>query len=118
MRSTFWKACAITLASYTASGCSQQQIQVRDYAFYGDKGKYGATKVHSLATHLSPERLYKSQWDEIRIGMVCTQAANITDMQANIDKLCSLNPAMCWYVQEDLNKIRDAVSAIERAAKE
>lgn len=117
MRSGLKTLFAITLASCLASCAGKNTITVPNYEFYGDKGKYGATKVESLHPEKPGVRIPKSEWDEIRIGMVCTKGTNITDMQANIDKLCAKNSFACSYVKDSLEKFQAALSLIESAAE-
>lgn len=107
----------VIVLALSVLSCSRQKIVVKDYEFFGDKGRFGATKVWSLSTERPGVKIPKSQWDEIRIGMVCTKAENITDIQTNIDKLCAANTTTCWYVKEEFQKIQAALAKIQEAAK-
>lgn len=115
MRKSYKMLSKIALASLTLSGCGS--IKIKDFLVYGDKGKFGATGVHTLCDteRCPPVLLKKAQWDELRIGMVCTDANNFADMQANIDRFCAKNPNVCEY--EEVVKAKAALSRIVRAAK-
>ena len=75
-------------------------VKIKDYEMYGDMGRFGATKVHTLFTNIPPERIYQPEWDNLRLGMVCTPAANIADIQATVDKLCAKNTTNCDYEKQ------------------
>lgn len=117
MRNTSRILCVIGLASLMAS-CAKKQVVVPNIEFYGDKGKFGATKVESLHPEKPGVRLLKTPWDELRIGMVCTRADNITSLQAIIDKLCASNRTICYYAKDGVTEVQKALGAAERAAKE
>jgi len=72
-------------------------IQIKDYTMYGDEGKFGAVEEHTLLTNIPPKQIDKGPWDDMRIGMVCTAANNIADIQATVDKLCNRHPNECDY---------------------
>lgn len=95
-------------------------VKVKDYEMYGDMGRFGATKVHTLFTDIPPVRIYQPEWDDLRIGMVCTKAENIADIQATVDKLCAKNPNHCTYEKRQAianfkRQMRLALRAMKRA---
>ena len=98
------------LLSLTVSACGT--IPIHDYIFYGDQGRFGAVGLHTLFTTIPPVFIEKPEWDIMRIGMSCTLTSNITDMQANIDKLCSENPNVCIY--DEMQQLRAALASIVR----
>lgn len=100
------------------ASCAHDPIVVPNIEFYGDKGKYGATKVESLHPEKPGYRMPKSAWDVRRIGMVCTDAENITTMQAIIDKLCASNRTVCFYAKDGVSEVQKALGAAARAARE
>lgn len=118
MKSALKTWCAIILAWFTASGCVKQQIIVPNLDFYGDKGKFGATKVESLHPERPGVRILKTPWDELRIGMVCTRADNIRTMQTIIDKLCASNRTACYYAEDGVTEVKRAFNAAIRSTKE
>ena len=117
MKNASKKLFVIALALLALESCKSQQIIVGNYKFYGDKGKFGATEVESLHPEKPGVKIPKADWDLKRIGMVCTDAANITDMQANIDKLCVKNKTACWYAKEEIEQVNSAFSAAKKATK-
>lgn len=106
----------VAILLLSGASCSAQKIVVPNMEFFGDKGKYGSTKVESQHPEKPGVRLLKSEWDELRIGMVCTPAKNITEMQLIIDKLCTKNPMACKYASEGVQEIKGALSQMKRAA--
>lgn len=118
MKSVLRILCAIILPLSMASCSGQRPVDVPNLEFYGDKGKYGATKVESLQPDKPGVRLPKSTWDELRIGMVCTPAANITTLQHIIDTLCAKNPLACNYAKEGVDQIKGALFQMQKAAVE
>jgi len=84
---------------------------VKDRLIYGDKGKFGATQVHTLCglEKCPPVFLDKATWDAKRIGMICLANDDLADMQAIIDKLC-VNYKKCDY--EKVETLRRAVAYI------
>lgn len=103
----------LALALSILSACSHEPI--RDMTFYGDKGKFGATAVHSIHKNIPPQAIPKAQWDTMRIGMVCTDGVNISWALATIDRLCARLPRTCRY--EEAEKIKAALAYVRRAAK-
>jgi hypothetical protein len=85
------------LLSLVLSACSQ--IQVKDYTLYGDEGNFGAVAAHTLLTNIPPKLIAKPDWDKLRVGMACIDAASFADIQATVDKLCAKHPGECNYQQ-------------------
>lgn len=85
---------------------------------YGDLGKFGAMKAHTLFTEIKPVRVPQPEWDALRIGMTCTDTANIADMQAVIDKMCA-KTKKCDYEQMQAFKlsVRNIMVAQQRIGK-
>lgn len=102
--------------SLILSGCAGDPVKVENIDFYGDKGKYGATKVESLHPEKPGVKILKSEWDALRIGMVCTEAKNVTNIQLIIDTLCAKNPMACSYAKEGVEQIRGVLSQMKKAA--
>lgn len=112
MRKNWTSLFAIALALSTASGCSR--FQIKDQILYGDKGKFGATAVHTIRKDIKPVAIPKAQWDQIRIGMVCGDAAYIGYMLTLVDKLCA-QLKRCDY--EDVARVKAALRYVASAAK-
>lgn len=115
MRSALKTWCVITLAWFTVSGCSRTQLTVPNIKFYGDKGKFGATEVESLHPEKPGVKWLKTPWDEKRIGMICTEAANIRTLQTIIDKLCAANRTACYYAKDGVEAVQKAFGAALRS---
>lgn len=98
------------------SGCARQQLMVPNIVFCGDKAKFGATCVESLHPEKPGFRMAKSAWDIRRIGMVCTDAENITTLQNIIDKLCANNRTVCYYASEGVVEVQRALTAASKAS--
>lgn len=106
----------LVLSIHSCAG--NQTVEVPNFHFYGDKGKFGATEVESLHPEKPGVRLAKSKWDEMRIGMACTPVANVTTIQNIIDKLCSENPVACHYAGEGVSQVQNTLSQMKRATVE
>lgn len=93
---TFSK-CVLFFSLVAVFGCSR--VKIRDYTMYGDKGIHGATGVHTLCPleKCPAELLNKTEWDAKRIGMICMDFTVISEIQANVDKLCARHPNECEY---------------------
>ena len=120
MQSVFKIWSKIVLALSTGSllvACGAHSIKVRDTTAWGDKGRFGATGVHTLCSieKCPPVLLDKNAWDEKRIGMVCVDGSYFADMQANIDKLCTRQPKTCDY--EEVRMGREALRRVNRMLK-
>lgn len=96
LKKDYKKLLSIALVLFAVSGCGSPE-KVRDRIFYGDKGKFGATAVHTLRTDIPPKRIYKAEWDDLRIGMICGTADDINDLIVLIDKLCNKDSNNCDY---------------------
>lgn len=108
--------CAVAVLSFSCSSL-KEKIKIQNYEFYGDKGVLGATMVESLKPEKPGVRIPKAEWDQRRLGMVCTSAANIADIQANIDRLCALNKFACAYVAEEVVELKKSLTLIEESVK-
>lgn len=109
MRTALMNLLSLALILLTVS-CAP--IKIKDMTFYGDKGKFGATSVHSLHKQIPPETISKADWDLMRIGMVCTAGENISYALATIDKLCTQRKGACTY-----EEMREALARIEGATR-
>lgn len=85
----------ITMAWLILSGCAAESI--KDHTAYGDEGKFGAVAVHTLFTQIPPAHIGKADWDQMRIGMVCFNGADVNEMQKVIDDLCTKQTGACSY---------------------
>lgn len=85
-------------------------VPVKDHIIYGDEGKFGATAVHTLFTDTPPVFYTKADWDILRLGMVCTQASDLAEIQKTVDILCTQNPGQCNY--EVQGKLKAAMSRL------
>ncbi len=103
----------IALISLTASACSS--LEIKDRLLWGDKGKFGATGVHTIHKELGNPVLSKKEWDLKRIGMVCGDADALADLLNIIDKLCARHEGECQY--ETIAQVKDAIARTRAAAK-
>lgn len=118
MRSGLKILFVITLGFLSASCAGKKAITVPNIYFYGDKGKFGATRVESLNPQKPGYRMPKSEWDEKRIGMVCTEAKNVTNLQLIVDMACASNSFACNYAKEAVVEVQKALSSAKRATVE
>lgn len=111
MRNAFKTLLRTALVLSTLSSCGA--VEIKDHAVYGDMGKFGAEKVHTLFTDIPSEHIEKSSWDDLRIGMACLSVADFAEIQKSVDTLCARHQSECNYDQmkqfkEQMTKILDA----------
>lgn len=83
----------ISTALIQLSGCA---VEIKNERWYGDEGPLGA---HYFETLTSAEGdVSKDIWDQIRVGMACTDIDTIAEIKQEIEQLCSLSNA-CSYDQ-------------------
>lgn len=114
LKKDFKKLLSIALVLFAVSGCGSPE-PVRDRVFYGDQGRFGATAVHTLKTNIPPKRIYKQEWDDLRIGMICGSADDINDLIVLVDKLCANNENYCNY--EALEGAKKAMRQLRSSMK-
>lgn len=71
--------------AYLCASCTR--VQINDSTWYADKGPFGATQIHTLSSGLVS--LSKADWDQKRLGMVCTDVQTFADIKKDIETLCS-----------------------------
>lgn len=102
----------IVWALLTLSSCAQ--IEIKDHVAYGDKGAFGATAVHTLFTSIPPKPIEKTDWDILRIGMVCMAVADLSEIQQSVDELCTAHKNACDYdTQVKIANIRYALDQLK-----
>jgi predicted small secreted protein len=74
----------VILFAFLLSSCAQ--VQIKNSEWCGDLGEYGASCFNTL--NEDGRDIQKDQWDEERLGMICTKADTFADLQASIIKLC------------------------------
>ena len=70
------------------------KVHIANERFCADKGRLGA--VCDYINSGPPKRYSKEDWDQIRFGMVCTDAAAITRLLGVIRKFC-FDSGRCTY---------------------
>lgn len=83
----------------TLTSCGAH-IPINDHVVYGDKGVFGATQVHTLFTNIAPIDIDRDTWNQMRVGMVCTQVADFAGIQKTVDQLCAQDKNNCTYEQQ------------------
>jgi hypothetical protein len=89
------------------SGCIEVTIQ--DHTIYVDMGSLGAHSRTTLSNQ--SQDISKSQWDDMRIGMLCMTPDTYADWKEVIEKLCSKSNT-CKY------QITPTVKAVDTAIRE
>lgn len=77
-------------------------------------GSLGASCFHTLTS--DKRDIPKTAWDDIRFGQVCTDAANLADTKAVIEKLCSMTNVCTFEVQQQLDAFFLNVNQIQGQA--
>ena len=73
---------ALTLVS-----CQHAKVEVRDQAWFVDKGELGALELHTMVD--TKQKITKADWDNMRFGMLCTTPQTFGEIKKTIEKLCS-----------------------------
>jgi predicted phage-related endonuclease len=99
------------LASLSA-GCAQ--VHVKDGEWCGDAGEDGASCFHTLTEETRD--VEKKQWDEERLGMLCTRSENFANWKTAIEQLCNKMKGLCTYeTREMLQDFFNRVEKVKRA---
>lgn len=68
-----------------ASGCP---VRIPDIEICADKGKLGAVCASLHSRGKVTRRIPPAEWSSTRVGMFCTSAKGIGEMNAVIERLC------------------------------
>jgi hypothetical protein len=104
----------IGLVSLILSGCGG--VQIKDHVVFGDKGRHGATAVHTLFTDIAPVHIPLLQWNAMRLGMACISVDDLSQIQQTIDELCTKHTGACNYAVQQ--KIAAAFRQMRHAMAE
>lgn len=83
---TLWILLSTLTVASLLNSCAV--VQIKDEIIYGDKGSLGAHYVHTLSDEKGD--IPKSQWDDLRFGMLCWSSTAYGDWKAVIEQECSL----------------------------
>lgn len=97
-----------------SSACTTQQFKVYDKEVCGDLGQDGAACAH---TYIDKKRdLTKKQWDEIRIGWLCSNSEGFNDTETLVEQVCQV--VSCDYqTRENVKKVVAKAMKIAKRAK-
>lgn len=82
-RSKIFVLLSASLFITTATSCA---IPIRDQEWCADMAQDGASCFHTLTT--GSRVLTKQEWDDIRVGQLCTSPTTFADIKATVEKLC------------------------------
>lgn len=85
-----------------ASGCA---VAINNIEFCRDKGKFGAKCAYWLNAKQTLKTVPLSEWNNKRLGMVCTSEKGMGNINAIIEKLCQNRQCQ--------EKITELIKAIE-----
>lgn len=100
----------IITALLILSGCT---VPIKNQRWYGDEGSQGAVYFETLTEETG--HLTKQEWDDLRIGMACTETDTLAEIVKTIAKLCSVT-RRCRYeeVRQVLGKFQGNIDALAR----
>lgn len=100
-----WKNLFIGMALVILSACGH--VEIKDQVWYGDKGPLGAKEFHTMTTYT--QKIPKDDWDNMRFGMLCTNAQTFGEIKREIEVLCS-NYKGCTY--PDIKPVLERIDRI------
>lgn len=71
------------------------KVKIKDHEFCADAGELGASCFYTRSNQT--RRIPLHEWEEQRIGMICSHANTFADWKATILKLCRLAGRRCTY---------------------
>lgn len=89
--------------SVFASGCP---LKVPNVIFCADKGKFGAICGWTREAD-KKARLSKLEWDKMRIGWFCTNAAGLGEMEKFIAMACAQNKNCIDQTRQFIDGIKE-----------
>lgn len=90
------------LFSLVLSGCS---VSVPNIEFCRDKGKIGALCAYWLNAAQTKRKVSLVEWNQKRLGMVCTSEKGMGNINAIIESLCQN--------QDCVEKVNELIKALE-----
>lgn len=85
-----------------ASGCP---VNIKNIEFCRDKGKLGAVCAYWLNAKETKKRVSLIEWNNKRLGMVCTSEAGMGNINALIETFCQS--------RECNQQIKDLIAALK-----
>tara|TARA_R110000868_G_scaffold291143_1_gene551532 strand:+ start:226 stop:594 length:369 start_codon:yes stop_codon:yes gene_type:complete len=81
---------------------SCSQVQIKDSEWFGNLPDGSAIAFHFL----TPENreLSREQWDQERVGMVCTKSDNFGDWKAALEKLCRVSGKCSYQTKKKISQ--------------
>jgi hypothetical protein len=67
------------------SGCA---VKIKNVEFCRDKGKFGAICAYWLNAKETKRKVSLAEWNQKRLGMVCTSEAGMGNVNALIETFC------------------------------
>lgn len=62
------------------------KVPIKNHEFCGDMGVFGAYCFFNLSDE--EREISKQDWDNYRLGMICTSSESYADLKSTITKLC------------------------------
>lgn len=79
------------------------QVPIKNSRWFADVGSQGAIWADTLTTDQGS--VAQPQWDDMRFGMLCTEASTYADWKAVIEKLCSVSNVCTYEIKTQLQLI-------------
>lgn len=110
-QSTKWIVLSIATSSLIGCATSGGSVVVKDKEVCGDLAEDGAYCRHTLTE--KKRRLNKKQWDDIRVGWLCTNSTGFNDTETAIEQFCL--QVRCDYQTQE--QVRGAVRRMKDVRK-
>ena len=90
----------VLVASSTLAVASTCSTKVKNVEFCRDKGKFGAVCAYWLNARDTKRLIPLSEWNQKRLGMVCTSEEGMGNVKALVEKLCQQSKSCIEMVNE------------------
>lgn len=108
-------SCIGTVLVLTLLTASCANIPITNSRWYADIGTQGA--VWAETQTVDSGEVKQPQWDDMRFGMICTEAKTFADWKATIEKLCSVSGKCTYQIKQQFNQFFENIEYLERVAK-
>jgi hypothetical protein len=92
------------------SSCAK--VRIKDSQWCGDLGESGAACFNTLSDNY--REISKNEWDQKRVGMICTKPQTFADWKAAIINLCNSTKRCTYSDKRILFHFIDNVEYIEK----
>lgn len=98
------------MVPHLLSGCTS--VEIKDQAWYGNKGSLGAVEFHTLSS--SQKDITKSQWNAILLTqpLVCTSVETFGDVKKAVEQLCSICNCCDYNTKVEITNFFNNVNSV------